>query len=303
MKLSKSILLIGLVAIMAVRQPMAQAQDAAPESWIVFEADVADFTGHNPNIYLMNATTGEITALTENLVDGRFIRNTDPAFSPDGNQIAFVSDRAWDGIGTPNTEIYVMNRDGGHQTRVTANERYDISPAWLDNEHLVFTAGVNPGELMVLDLTNGNETPLGVEGYSPDVNADGTQIAYVFEGRLHVMRVDGSESRVVVEGVAGIAGPLWSPDGSEILFTTLDDTAYGVYIVGADGENLRQISRERSLSAAWSPDGTQIATIMIGGVPEGLLHPTIDLYVMQADGREAALMAALPGWNANLDWH
>lgn len=47
-----------------------------------------------------------------------------PAWSPDGSQITFQSDR--DG----NYEIYVMNTDGTDQRRLTNNDAKDSEPAW-----------------------------------------------------------------------------------------------------------------------------------------------------------------------------
>ena len=48
----------------------------------------------------------------------------DPTWSPDGTQIAFVSDR--DG----NLEIYVMNADGSNIRRITNDPADDIQPDW-----------------------------------------------------------------------------------------------------------------------------------------------------------------------------
>jgi Tol biopolymer transport system component len=50
--------------------------------------------------------------------------NGEPAWSPDGSEIAFTSYR--DG----NYEIYVMNTDGTGQTRLTNNLAYDGEPTW-----------------------------------------------------------------------------------------------------------------------------------------------------------------------------
>ena len=47
-----------------------------------------------------------------------------PAWSPDGRQIAFLSQR------DRNPEIYVMNSDGSGQTRLTRNGTTDDSIAW-----------------------------------------------------------------------------------------------------------------------------------------------------------------------------
>lgn len=47
-----------------------------------------------------------------------------PAFSPDGAQITFASER--DG----NWEIYTMNADGSQPRRLTHNEAQDTDPTW-----------------------------------------------------------------------------------------------------------------------------------------------------------------------------
>src|SRR5213076_2470241 len=57
----------------------------------------------------------------------------DPAFSPDGSRIAFVTQR--DG----NAEIYVMNADGTGVTRVTNDPQIDGRPAFMpDGQALAF---------------------------------------------------------------------------------------------------------------------------------------------------------------------
>ncbi|HEX8236508.1 MAG TPA: hypothetical protein VF600_11165 [Abditibacteriaceae bacterium] len=70
-------------------------------------------------IYIMNADGTQQRMLTS---IGK--NNFAPTFSPDGKQLAFVSDR--DG----NKEIYVMNADGSNQKRLTNNLVDDTSPIW-----------------------------------------------------------------------------------------------------------------------------------------------------------------------------
>ena len=67
----------------------------------------------------MNADGTGQTRLTNNAGDDR-----SPTWSPDGQKIAFASDR--DG----NVEIYVMNADGTGQTNLTNNGDIDLWPDW-----------------------------------------------------------------------------------------------------------------------------------------------------------------------------
>ena len=57
---------------------------------------------------------------------GCFIHAVDsqPVWSPDGNRLAFYSDR--DGNG----EIFVIDRDGINFTNITNNPAEDMCPAW-----------------------------------------------------------------------------------------------------------------------------------------------------------------------------
>jgi Tol biopolymer transport system component len=60
---------------------------------------------------------------------------TDPALSPDGNQVAFV----WDGENQDNRDIYVKLIDGGSVLRLTTDPAYEASPAWApDGRRLAF---------------------------------------------------------------------------------------------------------------------------------------------------------------------
>jgi Tol biopolymer transport system component len=54
----------------------------------------------------------------------RLVRGSDPAWSPDGKQIAFASKRDGD------YDIYVMRSDGSHQRRLTNSTSADVEPDW-----------------------------------------------------------------------------------------------------------------------------------------------------------------------------
>jgi Tol biopolymer transport system component len=75
--------------------------------------------GNPAEIWMMTASGKNMTRLTWNSS-----ADADPAWSPGGLKIAFVSDR--DG----NDEIYVMSRSGGTQTRLTNDPATDWQPSW-----------------------------------------------------------------------------------------------------------------------------------------------------------------------------
>ena len=106
--------------------------------------------GITHEIYVMDADGENQQRLTEN-------RQYDwhPSWSPDGAQIAFVSDRRGD---FENFEIYVMDADGGNQQRLTENRVYDWSPSWSPDAKRITFASERDGnyEIYVMDADGGN---------------------------------------------------------------------------------------------------------------------------------------------------
>ena len=96
---------------------------------------------------------------------------------------------------------------------------------------------------------------------------------------IAVMDADGN-NRVRHEDHA--MEPSWSPDGGEIAFVSSRHGNNEIYVVGADGQGLKRVTRDLApkYRPAWSPDGERIAYY---GWHERFDH----IYVVDTDGKIA----------------
>lgn len=122
--------------------------DVSPvTSEIVF---VSNYTGGS-ELWKLDANCGGPIRLTAFNVD-----TTAPAFAPDGQQLAFVSNQA----GASQFEIYLMNSDGSNVRRLLAG----FSPVFApDGNWLAFSQN---GEVYIMDIT-GNRIQTVAPGYRP----------------------------------------------------------------------------------------------------------------------------------------
>jgi len=116
--------------------------------------------GITEEIYVIDADGDNEQRLTEN-------RNNDwdPVWSPDGERIAFASDRKGDFV---SFDIYVMDADGGNQQKLVNNRGWDSSPSWSpDSQRIAFTSERNGNyEIYVMDVDGGNQQNLSNNRHS-----------------------------------------------------------------------------------------------------------------------------------------
>ena len=181
------------------------------------------------------------------------------AWSPDGTRLVY----------SDNEKLYLTDANGSEPQLADTG---CVAPCWSDGDaafssdgtHLVFvrnftdaSGNIGPHGIATMDLANGRVVELSSVGRAPD---------------------------------AGVL-PGWSPDGKQIVFSrfTGKGPKAAVFVVDADGQNLRQISPAK-LSvglAGWSPDGSRIVlTSFDRPVPgvTGDFHQ--DIYTVRPDGTD-----------------
>ncbi len=206
-----------------------------------------------PGIHLVDLRSGKKRAL---LTDGNL--NISPAFSPDGRRIAFART-----VGDGNTEIFVAAADGGGPRRLTHSSGIDTNPAWSPTgRQIAFTSDRGGSPQIYLMGTEGTDLRrITFEGDYNDGAAwspDGSRIAHATRrgSGFDIALTDlvTLESKVLVSGPGSHEAPSFSPDGRKIAFAwTRAGAGTQIYVVGVDGGEVRQLTREGSNRApAWS---------------------------------------------------
>ncbi len=79
--------------------------------------------------------------------------------------------------------------------------------------------------------------------------------------QIFVMDTDGSGAHNVSDGTGNDTSPVWSPDGTQLLFVSQRDGNRELYVMAIGGDNPRNLTNNSAddWTPAWSPDGTRIA--------------------------------------------
>ena len=206
-------------------------------------------------IFLVDPDSGDAINLTRSpKSEERY-----PCWSPDGKQIAFISNR--DG----NANLFVMDADGANVKQITHTNAVCYMPSWVGDRIVLGIHGEKPE--MGSMKPDGSDLKMLGAGHDPCLSPDGKLIAYTGEVAggvsVFVMNADGSNKHQIVKEANpwGAIFPSWSPDAKQIVYAFKAGNALELFIVNADGNDLHQLTRLGKICTppAWSPDGKWIS--------------------------------------------
>ena len=203
---------------------------------------------------------GSPTALTNELNS----RNALPAFSPNGQEIAFISERRGEGY-----QLWLIDAAGNNLTQLTTAPSQAVSPVWYasglqiaftsfaDGHATLASVGVSDREKKVLSEADGK--------WFLRVSPDGQQAAFNYSpngfSNIGLERIDSGTPEQLTFESSFTGFPCWSPDGKFIGYQTKRGDYQQVMVVPFCGGTPVQLTFDKgdSWPFGWSPGGERIA--------------------------------------------
>jgi TolB protein len=193
-------------------------------------------------------------------------------WSPDGQRIAFDSDRVDVDGRKHSVQIYLMAADGSGVTQLTRGPGEHLTPGWSPDS-----------SSLAIDTDWGGGPALQGIWIIPASDPDGVT-------QEEAQRVTKIPARVDFD-----TEPQFSPDGGSIVFTRFRDlSTSAIFRVGIDGSGLERLTpwRLNDSDPDWSPNGRRIT--FDSGDFAGRTDGGGNIYVMRADGSERRKLTDYP---------
>lgn len=266
------------------------------------------------DLYRSRLVNGEYGA-PENL--GAVINTDDfeeyaPFIDPDEGYLIFASNRPG-GFGGNDLYISFQNPDGSWTEPRNMGETINsdvgntipyVSP---DGEYFFFITykegdlGYNPYWIdaqIIEDLRP--PTPVSDQGHGVIAftsERDGYEDIYVMAVPEGTDADESGGRNITNQPTSDDTDPQWSPDGSQIAFSSTRNGRGDIYIMNADGSNVRRLTHHSAVDAdpTWSPDGTRIAFV-------SLRDGNVEIYVVDAAGNNLQRLTQNDYNDFEIDW-
>jgi Tol biopolymer transport system component len=229
--------------------------------------------------------------LTDHRKEGGFY-NTSPAISPQGDKVAFISNRS------DYFDLFVMNaldptkidKIAGGQTTPDFEELHLLTPgiSWSPDGRRIALA-TKAGEedaIVIIDVESGDREKLtfGLDGiFSVDWSRQGDMMAFVgirkYQSDIYVYDMTSKELVNLTNDIFSDADPVWMPDGESVVFTSdrgaqephpgglpapYDFSQFDLFSIGRTSRTLQRLTRladSDETSPVVSPDGNKVMFI------------------------------------------
>lgn len=287
------------------------------------------------DVVLIDLRTGHFHNLTRSpAIESGF------AWSPDGEQIAFVSDY----------NLYLMKEDGRHLRQTYTDEMIfppvwsgqkiafvqgafqiavmdaqtgeldsaphlavDFAPRWSADGKIYFLSNPNlepyptrPAKLYRMDEQTIEEIPLKGFTNNFSLSPDNRYIAYSQGGdgysAIYIFDLLVKETRQLTTVGYRLVNPVWSPDSQEVAFVSSYSTFTILYIVDLKDKQQREIARFYSggWSMDWSDDGLAFLANQSAPRPGQPLYP--QLFVVNEDGSGLRQLTFSETEKSSVEW-
>ena len=258
--------------------PAAPGEDRS-QGTLVFAGETENREGA---LYTVDPDHGMVTEL---IARSEWHQVENPSWSGSARRIVFNAFLPGDerSSASLNSELFIVDADGGDLEQVTDDEEPLTGPAWDPYARFIAYGRADNAAAWELwgvrddgfdpHLISGRSTG-GDYAWSPDGrHLAFSEFLYRDDGRelvaqaIFAMNVNNGTVERLTHGEGRAAHPVWSPDGSQIAYLCDDGTGFDICMMEADGSASYELYEtipgddpvDPVAGLAWSPDGTRLA--------------------------------------------